>query len=293
VSTRLGLVTGATGYVGGRLLRELAARGERVRSLARRPEFLEPRVPPGTEVVRGDVLRPESLPAATAGVEVAHYLIHSMGSGGDFESEDRRAAHGFAAAARAAGVRRIVYLGGLGHEPGLSRHLRSRQEVGRILRESGVPTIELRASIVIGSGSLSFEMVRALVQKLPVVITPRWVSQPAQPLAIEDLVAYLVSAAEIELGASLVVEIGGADRRRHDRSRRHLQSRARRGREHSGPAPASSPRGRLEVPFLVPRAHGTARPGWLPLLQWRAASAHPGPSRSAAKAAWASPTSGS
>ncbi len=109
-------------------------------------------------------------------------------------------------------MRRIVYLGGLGREPGLSRHLRSRQEVGRILRESGVPTIELRASIVIGSGSLSFEMVRALVQKLPVMITPRWVSQPAQPIAIEDLVAYLVSAADVDLSESAVVEIGGADR---------------------------------------------------------------------------------
>jgi uncharacterized protein YbjT (DUF2867 family) len=166
----------------------------------------------GTEVVRGNVLDPESLKGAMAGVDAAYYLIHSMGSAGDFEAEDRRAALNFAAAAREAGIRRIVYLGGLGREPGLSRHLRSRQEVGRILRESGVPTIELRASIVIGSGSLSFEMVRALVQKLPVMITPRWVSQPAQPLAIEDLVAYLVSAADVDLSESVVVEIGGADR---------------------------------------------------------------------------------
>jgi uncharacterized protein YbjT (DUF2867 family) len=212
VSTRLCLVTGASGYVGGRLVQELEARGERVRCLARRPEYLRPRVGEGTEVVRGDVLDPESLKGAMAGVDVAYYLIHSMGSAGDFEDEDRRAALNFAAAAREAGIRRIVYLGGLGREPGLSRHLRSRQEVGRILRESGVPTIELRASIVIGSGSLSFEMVRALVQKLPVMITPRWVSQPAQPLAIEDLIAYLVSAGDVDLGESVVVEIGGADR---------------------------------------------------------------------------------
>jgi uncharacterized protein YbjT (DUF2867 family) len=250
VSTRLCLVTGASGYVGGRLLRELAARGERVRCLARRPEFLEPRVAPGTEVVRGDVLQPESLAAAMAGVEVAYYLIHSMGSGGDFESEDRRAAHSFAAAARQAGVGRIVYLGGLGHEPGLSRHLRSRQEVGRILRESGVPTIELRASIVIGSGSLSFEMVRALVQKLPVMITPRWVSQPAQPLAIEDLIAYLVSAADIELGASLVVEIGGADRVSYlDIMREFARQRGLR-------------RFMIRVPVLSPRLSGL----WLGLV---------------------------
>jgi uncharacterized protein YbjT (DUF2867 family) len=211
MSERLSLVTGATGYVGGRLVRELEARGETVRCLARRPEFLEVRVGHGTEVVRGDVLDPESLTRPMAGVEVAYYMIHSMASAGDFEREDRQAALNFAAAARRAGVRRIVYLGGLGREPGLSRHLRSRQEVGRILRESGVPTVELRASIIIGSGSLSFEMIRALVQKLPVMITPRWVSQPAQPLAIEDLIAYLVSAAHVELSESVVVEIGGAD----------------------------------------------------------------------------------
>ena len=212
MSGGLYLVTGASGYVGGRLVQELQARGERVRCLARRPEYLQARFGDETEVVRGDVLDPESLPAAMAGVQVAYYLIHSMASAGDFETQDRQAALHFATAAREAGVDRIVYLGGLGREPGLSRHLRSRQEVGRILRESGVPTIELRASIVIGSGSLSFEMVRALVRKLPVMITPRWVSQPAQPLAIEDLIAYLVSAAQVELGESVVVEIGGADR---------------------------------------------------------------------------------
>jgi uncharacterized protein YbjT (DUF2867 family) len=206
------LVTGASGYVGGRLVRELESRGEDVRCLARRPEFLEARVGQGTELVRGDALDAGSLRDAIGGVDVAYYLIHSMASAGDFEREDRQAALNFAEAARDAGVRRIVYLGGLGREPGLSRHLRSRQEVGRILRDSGLPTIELRASIIIGSGSLSFEMVRALVQKLPVMITPRWVSQPAQPLAIEDLVAYLVSAANVELGQSVIVEIGGADR---------------------------------------------------------------------------------
>jgi uncharacterized protein YbjT (DUF2867 family) len=212
VSARRCLVTGATGYVGGRLVRELESRGDGVRCLARRPEFLKARVGRGTEVVRGDALNAASLREAMAGVDVAYYLIHSMASAGDFEREDRRAALNFAEAARDAGVRRTVYLGGLGREPGLSRHLRSRQEVGRILRGSGVPTIELRASIVIGSGSLSFEMVRALVQKLPVMITPRWVSQPAQPLAVEDLIAYLVDAANLELAGSVIVEIGGADR---------------------------------------------------------------------------------
>jgi uncharacterized protein YbjT (DUF2867 family) len=147
-----------------------------------------------------------------SGVDSAYYLVHSMGSRGQFEEEDRRAAENFATAAREAGVRRVIYLGGLGRGPGLSPHLRSRHEVGRILRGSGVPTLELRASIVIGSGSLSFEMVRALVQKLPVMVTPRWVSQPTQPLAVEDLVEYLVEALDVALAESAVVEIGGAER---------------------------------------------------------------------------------
>ncbi len=129
MSDRLCLVTGVSGYVGGRLVRELEAQGEPVRCLARRPEFVRPRVGDETEVVRGDALDPQSLRAAMLDVNVAYYLIHSMASAGDFESEDRRAAGNFAAAAREAGVRRIVYLGGLGREPGLSRHLRSRQEV--------------------------------------------------------------------------------------------------------------------------------------------------------------------
>jgi uncharacterized protein YbjT (DUF2867 family) len=212
VSAPVCLVTGASGYVGGRLVRELVERGERLRCIARRPEFLRPKLGAAVDVVQGDALDIESLRPALAGVDVAYYLIHSMGSRGDFEREDRRAAANFATAASEAGVRRIVYLGGLGRDPGLSQHLRSRQEVGRILRDSGVPTIELRASIIIGSGSLSFEMVRALVQKLPVMITPRWVSQRTQPLAIEDLIAYLVGALDVDVHGSVVVEIGGADR---------------------------------------------------------------------------------
>jgi uncharacterized protein YbjT (DUF2867 family) len=211
VKGRVCLVTGASGYVGGRLVPELEKHGERVRCLARRPEYVRPRVGDETEVVRGDVLDAGSLHEAMDGVDTAYYLIHSMGSRGDFEGEDRRAAENFSAAARDSGVRRLVYLGGLGRAPGLSRHLRSRHEVGRILRESGVPTLELRAAIIIGSGSLSFEMVRALVQKLPVMITPRWVSQPTQPLAVEDLIDYLVSALDVALDESAVVEIGGAE----------------------------------------------------------------------------------
>jgi len=161
--------------------------------------------------VRGDVLDAASLDAALTGADTAYYLVHSMASRGDFQDEERRGAANFARAARAAAVRRIVYLGGLGDDVAPSPHLASRHEVGRILRESGVPTVELRASVVIGSGSLSFEMVRALVERLPVLITPRWVLQRAQPIAIEDVVSYLVAAADVPLDGSEIVEIGGPD----------------------------------------------------------------------------------
>lgn len=206
------LVTGATGYVGGRLVPALEAEGVPLRCLTRNPQFLASRVASGTEIVRGDVLDPPSMRRAMQGIDVAYYLVHSMGSSGDFEAEDREGARAFAAAARAVGVKRIVYLGGLGRGSDLSPHLSSRHEVGRILRESGVPTIEFRASIILGSGSLSFELIRALVERLPVMITPRWVRVAAQPIAIEDVLAYLVAALDSPLKGSAVFEIGGADR---------------------------------------------------------------------------------
>jgi uncharacterized protein YbjT (DUF2867 family) len=198
--------------VGGRLLRALEARGERVRCLVRRPEVLSGRVGPLTEVAKGDVLSAEGLWPALEGVETAFYLIHSMGSGGDFEEKDRIGARNFAEAARGQHLRRIVYLGGLG-DPGedLSPHLRSRHEVGEILRSSGIAVLELQASIVLGAGSLSFEMIRALVERLPVMITPRWVDVPAQPIGIDDLIQYLVEAIDVPLEGSRIVEIGGPD----------------------------------------------------------------------------------
>lgn len=183
-----------------------------MRCLARRPTGLASRVGAATEVVQGDVLEADSLGPALEGVESAYYMVHSMGSGTDFEEQDRTAARNFGTAARRAGVRRIIYLGGLGHGRDLSPHLRSRQEVGEVLRESGVPVLELRASIVIGSGSLSFEMIRALVERLPVMITPRWVEVEAQPIAVDDLLDYLVASLEVPLTESRVFEIGGADR---------------------------------------------------------------------------------
>ena len=207
------LLTGATGYVGGRLLRAFEAEGLRVRCLVRRPELFRTDLAPTTEVVRGDVTDPASLIVAMPGVTTAYYLVHSMGDAEDFEEQDRRGAEAFGAAGAAAGVARIVYLGGLGNETGeLSPHLRSRHEVGRILCASGVPVIELRASIVIGSGSLSFEMIRALVERLPAMVTPRWVSVLAQPIGIEDVLRYLRAAIDLEPRGSRVYEIGGPDR---------------------------------------------------------------------------------
>lgn len=205
------LLTGATGYVGARLLAALETAGQRVRCMARRPDYLQGRVGAGTEVVPGDVLDPQSLPAALAGVHTAYYMVHAMGVRRGFVEEERQGAEAFAAAARGAGVRRLIYLGGLGAEQDLSDHLRSRQQVGEILRRSGIPTLEFRASIIIGSGSLSFEMIRALVEKLPVLVTPRWVNAKAQPIGVEDVVAYLQAALDLELPASEVVEIGGQD----------------------------------------------------------------------------------
>jgi uncharacterized protein YbjT (DUF2867 family) len=210
--SKLILLTGATGYVGGRLLPLLVADGWRVRCLARQPDHLSPRVPAGVEVVQGDLLDAASLSAAMQGVEAAYYLVHSMGATGDFEEQDRIAAENFAAAAHGAGVQRIIYLGGLGeNEPDLSAHLRSRHEVGERLRAHAVPVIEFRASIIIGSGSLSFEMIRALVERLPVMVMPRWVRVTAQPIAIGDVLAYLRAALSLKLAGSVMVEIGGPD----------------------------------------------------------------------------------
>jgi uncharacterized protein YbjT (DUF2867 family) len=207
------LLTGATGYVGGRLLKLLESENLPVRCIARRPEFLRARVSSGTDVVAGDLLDAGSLERAMAGVHSAYYLVHSMGTARGFEETDRRAAENFGAAARRSGLRRVIYLGGLGGgSERLSPHLRSRREVGEILRQTGVPVTEFRASVIIGSGSLSFEMVRALVERLPVMITPRWVSVPAQPIAIDDVLQYLREALDLPAGESRIYEIGGRDR---------------------------------------------------------------------------------
>lgn len=204
------LLTGATGYVGGRLLGRLEALGLPVRCLARRPQAVRAGAPT-TEVAAGDLLDPASLERAMQGVSTAYYLVHSMAQAAGFEQAERRGAENFARAARDAGVERIVYLGALGGEGPLSPHLASRRAVGRILRASGVPALEFRAAVVLGAGSLSFELVRALVERLPVMVTPRWVCVKTQPIAVDDVLAYLLAALAAPL-QSAVYQIGGADR---------------------------------------------------------------------------------
>ena len=205
------LLTGATGYIGGRLLRALEQRSIAVRCLCRNPEALRGRVAAGTQVVHGDLLNPATLGPALAGVQTAFFLVHAMQSGRDFERLESEAAQNFSRAAREAGVRRLIFLGGLAHGNDLSRHMRSRLETGNILRASGIPVVELRASIVIGSGSASFELIRALVERLPVMVTPRWVHTAAQPIAVDDVIAYLMESMGAIQGDGLTVEIGGAE----------------------------------------------------------------------------------
>ncbi|MER5596195.1 SDR family oxidoreductase [Streptomyces sp. NPDC002265] len=210
------LVTGATGYIGGRLVPELLGAGHRVRCLARSPERLRDHPWVGeTEVVRGDVTDAGSVADALRDIDVAYYLVHALGTGKDFERTDREAAEVFGEQARAAGVRRIVYLGGLTpakvpeHE--LSPHLRSRAEVGRILLASGVPATVLRAAVILGSGSASFEMLRYLTERLPVMVTPSWVHTRIQPVAVRDVLRVLVGSARMPADVSRTFDIGGPD----------------------------------------------------------------------------------
>ncbi|HET6477130.1 MAG TPA: SDR family oxidoreductase [Thermoleophilia bacterium] len=207
------LVTGATGYVGGRLVPRLLDAGRRVRVLVRDPRRMQGRAWAGrVAVASGDVLRPETLSEALAGVDVAYYLVHSMAKGEGFHERDLAAARAFGRAAAAAHIGRIVYLGGLGDPAAdLSQHLRSRQETGEALREAGVPVTEFRAAVVVGSGSISFEMIRYLTERLPVMVCPQWVYTRVQPIAVDDLLRYLVAALDVPDSVGRVVEVGGSD----------------------------------------------------------------------------------
>jgi len=207
------LVTGATGYIGGRLAPRLLDRGLAVRAMARNLDKLD-RLPwrDRAEVARGDLGDPDSLTTAFDGIDVVYYLVHSMGTSSDFVAEEARSARNVVAAARRSGVKRLVYLSGL-HPPGvdLSPHLRSRTAVGDILLESGIESVVLQAGIVIGSGSASFEMIRHLTNRLPAMTTPKWVHNRIQPIAVDDVLHYLIEAATARVPASRTWDIGGPD----------------------------------------------------------------------------------
>jgi uncharacterized protein YbjT (DUF2867 family) len=207
------LVTGATGYIGGRLVPRLLEAGYQVRVLARNASRLQDRPwKTQVEVVEGDVLIPETLNEAMQGVSAAYYLIHSMMDSDDFHNRDLLAAKNFGIAAKAAGVNQILYLGGLGDpEDGLSEHLNSRQQTGDALRQSGVPVTEFRAAVIVGSGSVSFEMIRYLTERIPVMICPKWVYTRVQPIAIRDVLQYLVAAVDTLESLDKIIEIGGSD----------------------------------------------------------------------------------
>lgn len=203
------LITGASGFIGQRLTKALLAEGAALRCLLRRPAPL----PGGAEVAIGDLLQAETLPAAMEGIDTAYYLVHSMAGGrAGFEARDRAAAENFSRAATAAGVRRVIYLGGLGDSGGaLSEHLKSRLEVGEILRSASSAITFLRAAVIFGAGGASFEMIRSLVEHLPVMITPRWVSTRCQPIAVGDVISYLTGCLHEERTAGGTFDIGGPE----------------------------------------------------------------------------------
>jgi uncharacterized protein YbjT (DUF2867 family) len=206
------LVTGATGYIGGRLIPRLLEAGHQIRCLVRNPDRLKGRPwESGVEIVTGDVLDPESLELALAGVDDAYYLVHSLASGSDFHDRDMIAATNFGNAAKKMGCRRIIYLGGLAvASKELSHHLQSRQETGNCLRTCGVPITEFQAGVIVGSGSLSFEMIRYLTERVPIMICPKWIYTLTQPIAIRDVIEYLAQALEVDESIGRTIEIGGA-----------------------------------------------------------------------------------
>ena len=245
------LLTGATGYIGGRLLPYLKKSPHHLRCMTRHPERLQANIGEDVEVVYGDVNEPASLVESLAGIDTAFYFVHSMGDDGDFEQADRRCAENFVAACNQNNVRRIIYLGGLGEQgPELSAHLRSRQEVGEILATADAQCIEFRASIIIGSGSLSFELIRALVQRLPVMVCPKWVRVKAQPISVEDVLKYLMQSISLPAGDDAVFEIGGPDQISYGELMK-MYARLRKLRRYMIP-----------VPFLTPRLSSL----WLGLI---------------------------
>jgi len=256
------LVSGATGYVGSKLVPRLVASGHDVTCMVRDAARLLPQVAQGTRVVVADPLEPQSLGCALRGIEVAYYLIHSMSAaGGDFRERDKSAAQNFAAAAREAGVARIIYLGALAAETSqISAHLRSRHETGEVLRSVGPPVTEFRAGILVGNGSASFELVRSLTERLPVMICPRWVVTPTQPIAIDDALEYLLAALQSPESIGKVIEIGGATVETY-RSMMLTYARARGLRRFLLRVPVLTPRlSSYWVRFVTPISNAIARP---------------------------------
>lgn len=256
-------VTGATGYVGGRLVPRLLSEGIEVVCIVRNPAKLDDR--PWREQVtvrQGDLLVSEDLADSLEGCDLAYYLVHSMGSADDFETLDQEAARRFALAAEVAGVGRIVYLGGLGSDTEeLSSHLASRHDVGETLASAGVPLTEFRAAVIIGSGSVSFEMLRHLTEVLPVMTTPKWVRTRCQPIAIRDVLAYLVGACEENTTGHNIVEIGGPDVLTYQEMMQTYARAAGLPRRVIVPVPVLSPGlSSLWIGLVTPLPVGVARP---------------------------------
>ncbi|GJL79549.1 MAG: hypothetical protein NPINA01_25380 [Nitrospinaceae bacterium] len=207
------LIVGATGYIGQKLIQRLKETGNPIRCLVRNPRSFKENPSQQIQIQQGDLIDFESIKNAFTGIDTAFYLVHSLDVKRDFEKQEQKAATNFANAAKSANIKRIIYLGALGNEEEgpLSPHLQSRKEVGNILRSSGVPVLEFQASIILGSGSLSFEMIRTLSERLPAMLMPKWVFVKAQPIGVADVLEFLMQGIDIKMQHNEIIEIGGPE----------------------------------------------------------------------------------